>query len=84
MTIIERLNVKKTELEKRLKGQYQGGSQGKEILQYKIEKIEELIASYGSTTLPISLTNAKQILNQQVGFEGQKKVLLESLEIAEF
>ena len=84
MTIIDRLNAKKTELEKRLKGQYQGGSQGKEILQYKIEKIKELINAYGSTASPISLTNAKQILDQQVGFEEQKKDLLESLEIAEF
>nr|CAG8599451.1 1472_t:CDS:2 [Entrophospora candida] len=77
MTIIDRLNVKKTELEKRLEGQYQGGSQGKEILQYKIEKLKELINAYGSTSSPISLKNAKQILDRQVGFEEQKKELLE-------
>jgi hypothetical protein len=84
MTVTERLENKKTELEKRLERQYQGGSQGKEILQYKIERLEELIAAYGSTASPISLTNAKQILDQQVGFEEQKKELLESWEITEY
>ncbi|CAH1756391.1 10390_t:CDS:2 [Entrophospora sp. SA101] len=73
MTIIARLNAKKLELENRLTGQSNWGSQGKEILQYKIEKLNELITAYGSTTLPVSLTNARQILDQQVGFEEQKK-----------
>ncbi|CAI2161722.1 1297_t:CDS:2 [Funneliformis geosporum] len=77
MSIIQRLATKKNELEKRLEGQYSGKSQGKEILQYKIEKLEELITIYGSASPSMSLTNARQMLDQQVGFEEQKKELLE-------
>ena len=48
-TVIERLKEKKDELNKRLSGQYQGGSQRRESIQYRIKKIEELILVYQST-----------------------------------
>jgi len=83
--VIDRLNSKKLELEERLAGQnQQWGSQRRETLQYKIKKIEELITSYQSTPSPINLVEAKEILDQQVGFEEQKKRILESLEIESF
>ena len=82
--VIDRLNSKKLELEERLANQnQQWGSQRKENLQYKIKKIEALITAYQSTSSPTSLAEAEEILNQQVGFEEQKKKILEKLEISE-
>jgi ATP-dependent Lon protease len=84
MTVNERLNSKKEELEERLAGQYHGGSQRREALQYKIKKIEELIEIY---QLPppssLNLSEAEEVLDQQIGFEEQKRVILESLETEE-
>jgi ATP-dependent Lon protease len=42
-----------------------------------------LITAYQSTSSPTSLAEAEEILNQQVGFEEQKKKILEKLEISE-
>jgi ATP-dependent Lon protease len=53
-------------------------------LQYKIKKIESLITAYQSTPSLTSLTEAEEILDQQVGFEEQKRKVLESLEIEGF
>jgi DNA polymerase III delta prime subunit len=83
--VIDRLNTKKLELEERLASQnQQWGSQRKEALQYKIKKIEELVVAYQSVASPVNLAEAKEILDQQVGFEEQKKKILESLEIERF
>jgi ATP-dependent Lon protease len=83
--VISQLNSKKLELKERLKNLYQGGSQRRETLEYKIKKIEELTAAYQSTSFsPVNLAEAKEILEQQVGFEEQKRRILESLEAEEF
>lgn len=84
MEIIERLNSKREELEERLSNLYHGGSQRRETLQYRIKKIDDLIDAYQVASFPIDLSEADEILNQQVGFEEQKRKILESLEIAEF
>ncbi|CAH1756740.1 9102_t:CDS:2 [Entrophospora sp. SA101] len=81
MTVINRLNAKKTELEVRLNNLYHGGSNRRETLQHKIKKIKELITAYQSTSAPVNLSEAKNILNQQVGFEEQKEKILNSLRI---
>jgi ATP-dependent Lon protease len=82
--VIGRLNSKKIELEERLNNLYHGGSQRRETLEYKIKKIEELIAAYQSIPSPANLAEAKEFLNQHVGLEEQKKRILESLEIERF
>jgi ATP-dependent Lon protease len=83
-TIIDRLNSKKEELEERLAGQYHGGSQRREALQYKIKKIEELIEVYQlSLSNNLNLSEAEEILDQQIGFEEQKRIILENLETEE-
>jgi ATP-dependent Lon protease len=84
MKIIEKLNSKREELEERLNNLYHGGSQRRETLQYKIKKINDLIAAYQATSPPINLSEANKILDQQVGFEEQKREILESLEITKF
>ena len=72
--VIDRLNSKNLELEERLASQnQQWGSQRKENLQYKIKKIEKLINAYQSVFSPTNLAEAEEILDQQVGFEEQKK-----------
>ncbi|CAG8576698.1 10541_t:CDS:2 [Ambispora gerdemannii] len=81
MTVINRLNAKKTELEVRLNNLYHGGSNRRETLEYKIKKVEELIAAYQSTSAPVNLSEAEKILSQQVGFEEQKRRILNSLRI---
>src|SRR5579862_4381925 len=81
MTVNERLNAKKDELEERLSNSYQGGSQRGETLKYKIKKIKELIAAYQSSSPSVDLSEAEEILNQQVGFEEQKEKILNSLKI---
>jgi ATP-dependent Lon protease len=83
-TVIERLKEKKDELNKRLSGQYQGGSQRRESIQYRIKKIEELILVYQSTPDLINLKEAEETLNQQIGFAEWKKEILENLEIEQF
>jgi ATP-dependent Lon protease len=81
MSIIDRLNAKKNDLEERLSNTYQGGSQRGETLKYKIKKIEELITTYQSTSAQADLSEAEEILNQQIGFEEQKKKVLNNLKI---
>ncbi|MEG7978892.1 MAG: AAA family ATPase [Mollicutes bacterium UO1] len=82
MEIIDRLNAKKDELGARLSNLYQGGSNRRETLEYKIKKLEELIVAYQSTSTPINFSEAEEILNQQIGFEEQKERILNSLKIA--
>jgi ATP-dependent Lon protease len=53
----------------------------KSILKKKIEILNELIAAYQSTSSPVNLTDAEDMLNQQVGFEEQKEKVLNSLKI---
>ena len=86
MNVIERLISKKEELEERLSNLWQGGgSQRKETLEYRIKKIDELISAYQTTSTPIfNLSEAEEILNQQVGFTEQKRRILEILETEEF
>ncbi|CAG8714474.1 12242_t:CDS:2 [Ambispora leptoticha] len=85
MTVIERLNAKKIELEERLAGQnQQWGSQRKETLQHKLKKIEELITAYQSTSSPINLSETEEVLNQQVGFAEEKEKILNSLKIKDY
>jgi ATP-dependent Lon protease len=85
MSIIERLVTKKEELEERLSNLYHGGSQRRETLEYRIKKIDELINVYQKTSTPdFSLSEAEEILDQQVGFTEQKRKLLEVLETEEF
>ncbi|CAG8627593.1 2782_t:CDS:10, partial [Ambispora gerdemannii] len=67
---------KMAELENRLAGQYHGGSQRKEALEYRINKIDELITIYQTTLSPLDLSAAEQILNQQIGWEEQKSKIL--------
>lgn len=83
MTIIERLNAKKEELERK-HASLAYASIPKTILESKIDILDKLIDAYNSTTSSISLTTAQQILNQQVGFEAEKRKILERLEIAEY
>ena len=71
-------------MEERLAGQYHGGSQRREALQYKIKKIEELIEVYQlSSPSNLNLSEVKEILDQQIGFEEQKRIILENLETEE-
>lgn len=84
MTVIDRLNTKKLDLEERLSKLYSGGSQRRETLEYRIKKIDELINVYRTISPPANLSDAKEILNQQIGFTEQKRKILESIEIAEF
>jgi len=81
--IIERLNTKKEELENKCYS-LTNSSVPKIILQNKIDILHELIDAYSSISPPASLTDAQQILDQQVGFEEQKKKILEKLEIERF
>ena len=82
--IIDQLNSKKEELEERLGSLYHGGSNRRETLEYKIKKIEELIEIYQlSPSNNLNLLEVKEILDQQIGFEEQKRIILESLETTE-
>jgi hypothetical protein len=83
MTIFARLNAKKEELEGKCNS-LTHSSVPKVILQNKIKTLNELINAYGSTNHPMSLTESQLILNQQVGFDEQKRLILEKLEITEF
>ena len=84
MEVIGKLNAKREELEERLSNLYHGGSQRKETLQYRIKKIDDLIDAYKATTSSVNLSEVEEILNQQVGFEEQKRKILEILETIEF
>jgi len=85
MTVIERLNAKKIELEERLAGQnQQWGSQRKETLQHKLKKIEELITAYQSTSSPTNLSETEEVLSQQVSFAEEKEKILNSLKIKDY
>src|ERR1700733_3949957 len=80
MAVIERLNAKKNEFQ----SQYNAltySSVPKSILEKKIKILDELINAYGSTSSSVSLSEAEKILNQQVGFEEQKKEVLKKLKI---
>ena len=80
-TVIERLNSKKEELEERLGSLYHGGSNRRETLEYKIKKIEELVEIYQlSLSSNLNLPEVKEILDQQIGFEEPKRIILENLE----
>jgi len=82
--IIDRLNSKKEELEERLGSLYHGGSNRRETLEYKIKKIEELIEIYQlSFSSNLDLPEVEEVLNQQIGFEEQKRIILENLETEE-
>ena len=82
--IIERLNSKKEELEERLGSLYHGGSNRRETLEYKIKKIEELIETYQFPySNDLNLPEVKETLDQQIGFEEQKRIILENLETEE-
>jgi ATP-dependent Lon protease len=81
MIVIERLINKKNELEERLSNLYQGGSQRRENLEYKINKIEDLISAYRKSSFSLDLKEAEKILNQQIGFSEQKKKILNNLKI---
>jgi ATP-dependent Lon protease len=83
MTILARLNAKREELENKCNS-LTHSSVPKTILQNKIKTLNELINAYGSTNHPITLTESELILNQQVGFDEQKRIILEKLEITEF
>lgn len=85
MSVIERLNSKKEELEERLSNLYHGGSQRRETLEYRIKKIDELISTYQKVPAPtFNLSEAEEVFDQQVGFVEQKRKLLEILETEEF
>lgn len=85
MEVIERLRKKLEELEESLSHLWRGGgSQGKQILEYKKKIINYLIDAYQSEPVLADLSEAERILNQQVGFEEQKRKILESVEIAQF
>ncbi|WNE40823.1 MAG: Lon protease [Mycoplasmataceae bacterium] len=81
MTVIERLVNKKNELEGRLSNLYHDGSQRRETLEHKISKIEELISVYQVNSPLVDLSEAEQILNQQIGFSEQKLKILNKLRI---
>ncbi|CAG8550752.1 6111_t:CDS:2 [Gigaspora margarita] len=84
MTVIDRLSAKRIELEIRLNNSYQGGSQRRETLLYKIKKIEELIDAYQAISSPIDFSEAEKLLNQQVGFTELKEKILNSLKIKDY
>ncbi|WP_147411664.1 AAA family ATPase [endosymbiont GvMRE of Glomus versiforme] len=81
--VIERLKNKKEYLEEKCKLLF-NPSIAKVILQNKINMLNELINSYSSISPLASLTNARQIFEKQVGFEEEKKNILERIEIAEY
>jgi ATP-dependent Lon protease len=81
MKIVERLINKKNELEERLGNLYHGGSQRKETLEYKINKLNELISAYQANPLSLNLIEAERILDQQIGFTEQKKKILNGLKL---
>ena len=82
MTIIERLNAKKEELANK-HGSLAYASIPKTILENKMNILDKLIDAYSSTSSPISLITAQQILDQQIGFGEEKRKILERLEITE-
>jgi ATP-dependent Lon protease len=84
MTVIDRLNAKKSELEERLNNLYHGGSQRRETLEYKIKKIKELITAYNSSSPLPNLSEAEETLNQQVGFTEEKNKILNSLKVEDY
>jgi MoxR-like ATPase len=81
MTVIERLESKKAELEERHAGHSGWGSRPKEILEHKIKTIDKLIVAYQSTPPPLVLSEIEAIFNQQVGFEELKSKILDNLKI---
>src|SRR3954467_2453341 len=84
MEVINKLNAKKDELEFRLGNLYHGGSNRRETLEYKLKKIEDLITAYQSNSNRVDFSETEKILGQQVGFEEQKKTILNSLKIADY
>jgi ATP-dependent Lon protease len=84
MEVLDRLNAKKEELKKILSNLYSGGSQRGGNLKHRIKRIDDLIDAYETINSSVNLLKAEEILNQQVGFEEQKKKILELLETTEF
>lgn len=85
MEVIDRLNTKRTELNEREAGLWQGGGgRDRELLQYKIKKIDELITAYENTSTSLSPQEAEIILNQHIGFEKQKERFLNNLKTEKF
>lgn len=82
--VVNRLGARRDELEEELQDQYQGGSQRRATLQYQINKIGKLIEAYGNSSSLLTLQRTEEILSQQVGFEEQKKQILDNLAIEEF
>jgi len=78
-TVIERLEQKISELNELLALNSGGswGSQRKEFLSKQIKNCEELIEAYRNTSAPLTLQEAEEKLNQQVGFDEEKKFILE-------
>jgi ATP-dependent Lon protease len=83
MKVIERLEAKKLELESQ-HGTLAYSSVPKSILEKKMRILDELIATYRSTSSSANLSEAEKILNQQVGFEKQKRKILNSLKIKDY
>jgi hypothetical protein len=76
--VIERLEARISELIELLefnRGNF--GSQRKEYLEKQIKNCGSLIEAYRNTSIPLSRQEAEEKLNQQVGFEKQKKFILE-------
>jgi len=83
MTVIEVLKAKKSEFQNQHDA-LAHSSIPKNTLKKKIEILDELITAYQSTPSPTNLSETEEILDQQVGFEEQKKRILNSLRIKEY
>jgi len=83
MTVIERLKAKKNEFENQHDA-LTHSSVPKSTLKKKVEILDELIKAYQSTSTPVDLSKAEEILSQQVGFEEQKEKVLNSLKIKDY
>ena len=85
-TVIERLEQKISELSELLALNSGGswGSQRKEFLSKQIKNCEELIEAYRNTSAPLTLQEAEEKLNQQIGFDKEKKFILEWINIEPF
>jgi len=85
-TVIERLEQKINELNESLALNSGGswGSQRKEFLSKQIKNCEELIKAYENISTPLTLQEAQEKLNQQVGFEEQKSFVLGEINVRAF
>ncbi|CFW93238.1 Putative Lon protease [endosymbiont DhMRE of Dentiscutata heterogama] len=83
MTVLDRLNAKKTELQNQ-HNYLNHSSVTKITLRKKIKIINELIVAYQSTSPATNLPEAEEILKQQIGFERQNEKILNSLRIRNY